>query len=766
MLLQRLAEAVLEIDDQLLAVGDLNPLAQDVGVLVPLLLLAVELVEGRERLRIHGLVLEHLEVRGDGAVRILELVLVEDRDGVEDRPPLVRLGDEIPLLLVDPEQLAEAAGVAVELLQRRDRVRVLAVGVVHGAELGERVVDALHLVAQHMAEPQPEGDREIAIPRVVRAPDGRLKGRDERVPPAGAARRALDVLDALRVARRQLEGREEPLEGALRLLELRLVKPGDLAVQLELGLVVLIVEELDLDDGGQALGVARLLVERDERLGRREVLRVDGEDLLVGAGGAIGLALLRHPQLGDLHEQADLGLVVRLLRLLRLEDADELVPLAALGVEDLEIVPAAEREVLLLQRLLRLAILRVDREELPPRLDGLHVVVEALAVERAELAEQRLLGLDVEGDVDLLLQDDRERLEILGALVETGERVERLLVLRIVGDDLVPEVDADLRLLHALGGELGDLEELLPARRALRHVAGLALHQADELLPVAPLLVALAEELDGLGVLPVEREDRLEALHGLGRVGELGRVEVGGLRVVVNLLRRLVDGLGQLDQRLDVLVVALGLLLLRGLGEELVDVHGRLGRRRGRGRRSSRRRDRGRRSSRRRNRGRRGRRRHRRRRRGRRHGRRGRRRRRRRRCGSRRGLVMHDRLLDGRRRRAEIDFTADVDRHLGARVDVHLVARVDLDLVAPLPAQPLSDLRLERAQARVIRRDGREPLEPVARAHQVAGVAPHHEAGLRHHEGRVAVRAGHLLDELGDAIPLVLLRAPEIAQVP
>ena len=187
--------------------------------------------------------------------------------------------------------------------------------------------------------------------------------------------------------------------------------------------VVLIVEELDLDGAGEALGVARLLVERDERLGGGEVLGVDREHLLVRARGAIGLALLRHPQLGDLHEQADLGLVVRLLRLLRLEDADELVPLAALGVEDLEIVPAPEREVLLLERLLRLAILRVQREELAPRLDGGRVVVEPLAVERAELAEEHLLRLGVEGAVDLLLEDAGERLPVLGALVQAREGV-------------------------------------------------------------------------------------------------------------------------------------------------------------------------------------------------------------------------------------------------------------------------------------------------------------------------------------------------------
>ena len=77
----------------------------------------------------------------------------------------------------------------------------------------------------------------------------------------------------------------------------------------------------------------------------------------------------------------------RLLRLLLLEDADELVPLAALGVEDLEVVPAAEREVLLLERFLRFAIVRVEREERAPRVDGAFVVVQPIAVDGAELRE-------------------------------------------------------------------------------------------------------------------------------------------------------------------------------------------------------------------------------------------------------------------------------------------------------------------------------------------------------------------------------------------
>src|SRR5262249_22608065 len=152
------------------------------------------------------------------------------------------------------------------------------------------------------------------------------------------------------------------------------------------------------------------------------------------------------------------------LRLLRLEHADELVPLAALGVEDLEIIPPTGLEVLLLEGLLRLAILRVEREDLLPRIDRGLVVVEALAVQRGELAEDDLLRLHVGGDLGLLLQDLGELLPVLLPLVKARERIEGLRVLGVVGDDLVPELDADLGLLDALGRELRDLEELRAAR--------------------------------------------------------------------------------------------------------------------------------------------------------------------------------------------------------------------------------------------------------------------------------------------------------------
>ena len=149
-------------------------------------------------------------------------------------------------------------------------------------------------------------------------------------------------------------------ERLLRVLDLALVEAGDLAQERELRVRVLLVTELDLDRVGERLGVAGLRVDRDERLGGAQVLRLELEDLLVGARGAVVLLLLVRPELGDLEEEADLRLGVRLLRLLLLEDADELVPLAALGVEDLEVVPATEREVLLLEGFLRLAIVRID----------------------------------------------------------------------------------------------------------------------------------------------------------------------------------------------------------------------------------------------------------------------------------------------------------------------------------------------------------------------------------------------------------------------
>jgi hypothetical protein len=490
-------------------------------------------------------------------------------------------------------------------------------------------------------------------------------------------------------------------------------------------------------------------------------------------GRAVRLALLGHPELGGLHQERHLGGVVGLLRLLRLEQADELVPLAALGVEDLEVVPLAERQVLLLQRLLGLAVARVQGEQLAPGVDRLLVVAQALAVELPELSVDLLLLRRLVRDLDLALEHLGELLELLGALVQVAEGAERLGVLAVALEHLLPEADADLGLLHPLVREPRDLEELRRALGAVREPRRLTPVQADELLPVPPLLVALPEEVEGGLVRLVDGEDGLVRLHGLGRVGELRRVELGRLEVEGELLVGIVDRLGELDEGAHVLVEALGRLLLLGAGAQLVHAVG-VDRRRGRGRRGGR--GRGRRGRRGRGRGRRGRRLRRSRAGPRRRRRgllaRGRRRRcgsgrrlggrRRRRGGSRRGLrrldlahrrgLVDDRLGTHRRPRLDRGRHRRRGRHRGGRRHGLRARR-----------ERLADLQLERRDARVLRGDQLQALEPAARLHQVPLVAPRDGAALGEQVRRLAAVLGDLLDQAEDAVPVALLGAPEVA---
>ena len=110
------------------------------------------------------------------------------------------------------------------------------------------------------------------------------------------------------------------------------------------------------------------------------------------------------------------------------------------------------------------------------------------------------------------------------------------------------------------------------ARSPRGHALGFAALETEELLPVAALLVHLPQVLDGLRVVRVDRDDRLVGLHRLGLVRELGDVEVRRLRVERDLLVGVADERRELQQRLDVLVVALGGLLLVGELPQLGDL--------------------------------------------------------------------------------------------------------------------------------------------------------------------------------------------------
>src|SRR5207248_9920839 len=113
--------------------------------------------------------------------------------------------------------------------------------------------------------------------------------------------------------------------------------------------------------------------------------------------------------------------------------------------------------------------------------------------------------------------------ELLAALVEPAERAERLAVGGIAVEHLLPELDADLGLLDALGGELRDLEELPRALVAVEALGLLAL-ETEELLPVPALLVHLAQVVDRAAVLGIDREHGLVRFDGLRLVRELAGV--------------------------------------------------------------------------------------------------------------------------------------------------------------------------------------------------------------------------------------------------
>ena len=153
MLLERLAEAELEVDElRPRSTSSSMRRRSDVDVRLPVLELSVELVERRERLRVGRLVLEHAVVRVDRLVEVLELGLVELARSRSGSASSRRIARELALLLVDAEEVRVARRLRGRALERGERVGVLAVGVVDGAELRERLVDPLHLVDEHATE--------------------------------------------------------------------------------------------------------------------------------------------------------------------------------------------------------------------------------------------------------------------------------------------------------------------------------------------------------------------------------------------------------------------------------------------------------------------------------------------------------------------------------------------------------------------------------------------------------------------------------------
>ena len=209
--LERLTEAVLEIDDLVLAHVEGDATAQRLGVRLPALELPVQDVERRQRAGVARLVFEHRDVRVDGLVEILDLGLVQPCDLVEDRAASFDVGRQFALLLVDAvEQVLEPLRLAIELLERREGAGVVRIGVVDRAVLRERVVDLLHLAHEHAPKPKPQRDLDLEIAHVT-FDGGGVRG-DDAIPLAGDLGRPLRIGARLIVGRGERERRQVPIE--------------------------------------------------------------------------------------------------------------------------------------------------------------------------------------------------------------------------------------------------------------------------------------------------------------------------------------------------------------------------------------------------------------------------------------------------------------------------------------------------------------------------------------------------------------------------
>jgi hypothetical protein len=507
---------------------------------LPALRHPVEAVERAQRGHLLGRLLEDVAVEGDGLVWVADLLLVQGGQLEADLALLLGGVGQGQLLVVDGQQVGVALGGDVQPLQRQHRVLVVGVQLEDGPVAGDGRLGVSELVLVGAGQGGQERQRR---PRILgrHVPHRRLVGLHQRRPAVGLAGQPLRV-GARPLPHRVLgEGLQRDLRRRRLVVHLAVEELGDaqhprLALGRDGG-----VHELHLQHPGQPAGVLALLVERDEGLGRRQVGGVEGQRLLERLAGPVGLP---HPvpvELPDLVPEADPAGVVLGLRL-PLQHPDELVPLPLRGVEPLQRVPVPVLQVQLAQGILGAAVVRLRLQQRPPGRDGPGEVLELLGVEQRHLG-QEAAQLGVGGLSGLTLEHRGQVPPHLLALVELLQLGQGVDVVGLVGEDLLPQVDADGGLLQLLGGQLGHLAPAPPPLVPVGDPRDLLAVDGHQLVPVAPLLVHLLEVGERLGVGGLELEDGLEGLDRLGLVGELLQVEVGHLEVERDLL------LGGLDHR-------------------------------------------------------------------------------------------------------------------------------------------------------------------------------------------------------------------------
>jgi len=226
---------------------------------------------------------------------------------------------------------------------------------------------------------------------------------------------------------------------------------------------------------------------------------------------------------------------------LPLQHPREFVPLALDRIETLERIPVLVLRVELAKRILCAPVVGLGIQQRLPRGHSQVELLQLLGVHRGQLGEDDAPFDRIVGKSRLLFQNRRQLLPPLLTLVQLLQLCQRLRVAVVDLENFAPQLDRYGCFLELLSGQLGDLGPAPPPLGRIGHAPDLLPQHRHQSIPVPPLLVHLLEEGQRLGVPPINLENRLERLDGLGLVGELFQVQVRHPQVQCDLRRGRAD---------------------------------------------------------------------------------------------------------------------------------------------------------------------------------------------------------------------------------
>ena len=509
----------------------------DVLELLPRLGLREELGEGVERSGVGVVEDQDLLVQGDRAGEILHRSLTGLSRVEEERLPIGDLRHHLRLADDRLDERVEVGVLEVEADQRVDRLEVAGVDAEDPLVARSRLGGVLEDDLVDLGDLHEQPDDQVVVDDVG---DRLVVERDEARVVAHLARDVLEALLRPLVARIDLEGAAERLEGLHLLVAADLVELGDPLEQADLLLHVARVRDHDLVALNQALPVVGVAVEGLEGLGDRELL------LLVGQEGLERRERRRVRGIEGQDAVVGLDRLSRLIELGQAEIAETQVELDLLGrirrqgelaLEVLsQLDPRAPREVEAVQRDDRLEVLELVGQDLVVGGDRLLLLAEHLVLQVRD-AEPELLPLrPVAGQGDLAAEHAEQLAPVLVAAVELLQGRERLDVVRV-------DVEGTLEVLDRLRG----VPEALVVEVRQPHQEG-ALQVAREVPPDR-----LLEERREVGEAALELRELLE----LGLSGLVPRVLPEGPAVGVERGGGVADVVGEdrsdQDQQLDAL---------------------------------------------------------------------------------------------------------------------------------------------------------------------------------------------------------------------